>query len=99
MEEPDVYMRICRRIVAYLLMMYPELSEYLQADGSIITLLLKAMYGCVQASRLWYDLLIKVLCSRGYVILESDPCVLRRVVDRLIFIRLLYVDDLLIFAD
>ena len=55
MEGPDVYMHICRRIVAHLLMMYPELLEFVQAEGSIIMLLLKAMYGCVQASRLWYD--------------------------------------------
>ena len=51
-EGPDVYMRIHRRIVAHLLMMYPKLSKYVQADGSIITLLLNAMYGYVQARRL-----------------------------------------------
>jgi hypothetical protein len=94
-----MYMHICRRIMACLLMMYSELSEYVQADGSIITLLLKAMYGCVQASRLWCDLLTKILCSRGYVISETDPCVLRRVMDGMIFIILLYVDNLLIFAN
>ena len=55
MEGPDVYMRIRRKVVAYLLVMYPEFAEYVQADGSIITLLLKAMYGCVQASKLWYN--------------------------------------------
>ena len=56
------------------------------------------MYGCVQASELWYKLLIKVLRSRGYVVSETDPCVMRRVINGMIFNMLIYVDDLLIFA-
>ena len=62
------------------------------------TLLLKAMYGCVQASKLWYNLLVKILGSRGYVVSETDTCVMRRAINRMIFIILIYVDDLLIFA-
>ena len=58
--------------------MYPVYAEYVQLDGSIITQLLKAMYGCIQASKLWYDLLIVTLMGAGYVVSETDPCVLRR---------------------
>jgi hypothetical protein len=70
----------------------------MQADGSIVTKLQKAMYGCVQVSKLWFNLLIKVLKSQGYVVSEVEPCVMRRVVNGMIFIILIYVDDLLIFA-
>ena len=56
------------------------------------------MYGCIQASKLWYDLLIVTLTGVGYVVSETDPCVLRRSVGTLIFIILVYVDDLLLFA-
>ena len=56
------------------------------------------MYGCVQSSKLWYNLLTSILGGRGYVVSENDPCVMRRVVDGMIFIILIYVDDLLIFA-
>ena len=45
MEGPDVYMRIRRKLVAYLLVMYPQFAKYVQADGSIVTHLQKAMYG------------------------------------------------------
>ena len=72
---PDVYMRIRKDIVRYLLLLYPEYQEYVQGDGSILTLLLKAMYGCVQASKLWYDLLTSILGGRGYAVSENDPCV------------------------
>jgi hypothetical protein len=51
--------------------------EVLQNDGGIIVKLLKAMYGCIQASRLWFNLLTKVLRSVGYVTSETDPCVIR----------------------
>ena len=98
MVGTDVYMRIRKKIVAYLLIMYRHFAEYAQPDGSILTKLLKAMYGCVQAEKLWYDLLIKVLQSRGYVPSETDPCVMRRKEKGMIFIILIYVDDLLIFA-
>ena len=61
LEGPDVYMKIRRKLVAYLLVMYPEFIEFVEADGSIVMDLQKAMCGCVQASKLWYNLLIKVL--------------------------------------
>jgi hypothetical protein len=60
--------------------------------------MLKAMYGCVQASLLWYKLLIKVLGSIGFVVSEVDRCVMRMVVGGVINIILIYVDDLLILA-
>jgi hypothetical protein len=77
MVGTDVYMRIRKKIVAYLLIMYRHFAEYVQPDGLILTKLLKAIYGCVQAEKLWYDLLTKVLRSRGYVPSETDPCVMR----------------------
>ena len=55
------------------------------------------MYGCVQASSLWFKLL-KVAFLERYVTSETDPCVMRREVNGLIFCILIYADDLLIFA-
>ena len=77
MEGPDVYMKICRKLVAYLLVMYPEFEAFMQADRLIVMHLQKAMYGCVQASKLWYNLLIKLLKSHGYMVSEVEPCVMR----------------------
>jgi len=77
---------------------YPKYQEFLQLDGSMITQMLKAMYGCVQASSLWFALLTKLLLARGYVASETDRCVMRRESGGFIFCILIYVDDLLIFA-
>ena len=96
---PNMCMGIRKDILRYLLLLYPEYQEYIQDDGSILMLLLKAMYGCVQASKLWYTLLTSILRGRGYAVSENDPCVWRRVVDGVIYIILIYVDDLLIFGN
>jgi hypothetical protein len=74
--EP-VYMRVNKKVSKYVLELYPMYVEVLQNDGGIIVKLLKAMYGCIQTSRLWFNLLTKVLRSVGYVTSETDPCVIR----------------------
>ena len=43
MEGLDVYMKIHRKLVAYLLVIYPEFAELVQADGLIVTHMQKAM--------------------------------------------------------
>jgi hypothetical protein len=60
--------------------------------------MLKAMYGCVQASLLWYKLLVEVLSGIGFVVCEVDRCVMRLIVDGVVNLILIYVDDLLVFA-
>jgi hypothetical protein len=59
---------------------------------------MKAMYGCVQASLLWYKLLVQVLSGIGFTVSEVDKCVMRLVVSGIVNIILIYVDDLLVFA-
>jgi len=98
MEGKPVYMRIDKKVTRYIVDLYPLLAEFVQPDGYMFPLLLKAMYGCVQASSLWFKLLNAVLVGAGYVASETDPCVMRREVNGLIFCILIYVDDLLIFA-
>jgi hypothetical protein len=60
--------------------------------------MLKAMYGCVQASLLWYKLLVQVLASIGFVVSEVDRCIMRLIVNGVVNIILIYVDNLLMFA-
>jgi hypothetical protein len=60
--------------------------------------MLKAMYGCVQASLLWHRLLVKVLKELGFEQCEVDPCVMRLIYGSVVHIIMIYVDDLLLFA-
>jgi hypothetical protein len=98
MTGPPIFLRLNKRIASHVIGLYPEYTDFLQPDGSLLTQMLKAMYGCVQASSLWFILLSKLLLSQGYFASETDRCVLRRSTGGLIFCILVYVDDLLIFA-
>ena len=98
MTGPPVYLRLNKKIASQVVHIYPEYRDFLQPDGSMLTRMLKAMYGCVQASSLWFALLTKLLFAKGYVASETDRCVMRRESGGLIFCILIYVDDLLVFA-
>jgi hypothetical protein len=99
MEGESVYMRVDRKITAYVINLYPALKEFVEADGCLYTVMLKAMYGCIQASPLWYQLLKKLLEELGYKMSETDKCVFRKVAGDRIYILLVYVDDILALVD
>jgi hypothetical protein len=72
MKGEPVYMRIDPKISQYVLNMFPELGDMLEGDGCLYTLLLKAMYGCIQASALWYELIKVFLVELGFECSETD---------------------------
>jgi hypothetical protein len=94
MKGEPVYMKIDPKISRYVINMFQELGSMLEEDGCLYTLLLKAMYGCIQASALWYELIKSFLVELGYECSETDRCVFRKRVGNRIFILLLYVDDI-----
>jgi hypothetical protein len=58
--------------------------------------MLKAMYGCVQASALWYALIRSEIENMGYTVSETDKCVfIKQVGQDKMFTLLLHVDDIL----
>jgi hypothetical protein len=99
MQGEDVYMKIDEKISKYVVELYPKLAEYVEEDGCIYTVMLKAMYGCIQASSLWYKYLKRTLEELGYEMSETDKCVFRKKSGEKIFILLVYVDDILAFVD
>lgn len=98
MKGPPVYMTIEPKIVKYVLQMYPFYKSFVRENGSMLTKLNKAMYGCVQSSKLWFDLLTVVLRGEGYEHSPTDACVMMKVVGAMRFYIMIYVDDLLILA-
>jgi hypothetical protein len=74
-------------------------QSYVQADGSIIQLD-KALYGCLQSGKLWFELLSQFLKDNGYVQNLSDICVFNKLGDSGKQITLcLYVDDILVTGE
>jgi hypothetical protein len=99
MKGEPVYMTIDPKISQYVVNMFPELGDMLEEDGCLYTLLLKVMYGCIQASVLWYELIKSFILELGYECSKTDRCVFRKRVGNRIFILLLYVDDILAQVD
>jgi hypothetical protein len=93
-------MKIDPKIAKYAKELYPELNVFQWQDQCIYTVMLKAMYGCVQASALWYALIRSEIEKMGYGISETDKCVfIKQVGKDKIFTLLLHVDDILALVD
>jgi hypothetical protein len=51
--DEDIFMRRNRDIAELTISARPDTAEYIRSDGSIVVKLNEALYGTVQASRLW----------------------------------------------
>jgi len=56
----------------------PEYTKFLRDNGTMVVLLDKALYGCIESARLWYEELAGYLISLGYVRNPNDWCVFNR---------------------
>ena len=81
------------RIVVHLL---PEMADCLLPNGEMYCKLNKALYGTVEAARLWYDLVVKTLTDNGFVMNEYDKCVFNKTINDSQCTILFHVDDFLI---
>jgi len=98
MSGTPVYVQFRGKLREMILRVKPELAAYIGNDGILYGKLLKALYGCVQASRLWYEKLKEVLIKLGYKQSETDPCIFCQVVGDRVFLLIVYVDDILKLA-
>ncbi len=99
MSGEPTFMRLDKKVTRYVREMYPDLKDYIEQDGCLYVELLKAVYGCVQASALWYSLIRSTLESMEYQVSETDRCVFRKQVGEQVFLLLLYVNDILAVVD
>ena len=78
-----------------------DYDSYMDADGSVTVVLDKALYGCVESARLWYEHLSGVLSSLGYIKSSYDDCLFNKFDDFGVIISssIFHVDDGLIIAD
>jgi hypothetical protein len=75
--------------------MYPEYKQYVDPiTGKIIVQLKKALYGCVESARLWYENVKSTLESIGYCANSYDRCIFSKEDCTII----VYVDDFMIMS-
>jgi hypothetical protein len=99
MTGHQIFMKLDPKITKYAREMCPEFDEFIWRDGCLYTVLLKAMYGCIQASALWYAYIRREIEKMGYTASETDRCVFVKQVGDRIFILMLYVDDIMAIVD
>jgi hypothetical protein len=98
-ETYEVHMRLSKELANILVDIdASRYKDFLCPDGSIIVKLEKALYGLVEAPRLWYDLLRSAIQESNFRASEYDECVFVKhdIDNQIIGIMALHVDDLLI---
>lgn len=78
MGTNEVLMAIEPRLSEVLTHIAPEYRDSQRADGSVVVKLEKALYGCVESAKLWYEHLRRSLDSLGFVVNPYDICVFNR---------------------
>lgn len=99
MEGSPVYVRCDKNLTRLIVEVLPGIKKYVTKDGALYCQLLKALYGCVQASKLWYNKLTRFLRSLGYEQSPTDPCIMRKIENGQVFLLVIYVDDILVLAN
>ena len=89
-----VHMRLDKRLAKMMAELFPD--EYkLDKDGCIYVKLEKALYGCVESAKLWYDEVCATLLGLGFERNPHDICVFNIDRNGHQMTVCLYVDDLL----
>ncbi len=57
MKGELTYMKLDKSLTEHVINLFPDLRGLVEVDGSLYSLMLKAMYGCIQVSALWYALI------------------------------------------
>ncbi len=93
----EVLMRIPADLSERLIAIDNSYAKFRDKDGSIVVKLRKALYGCIESARLWFDLLSSKLKLFGLKQSEVDQCVFHSENNKMIVA--VYVDDLLICGE
>ena len=97
-DDTEVLMTLDPVATGFYLQMKPEEAHFRREDGTMIVKLKKALYGCIQSARLWYDTLRMELEKLGMVANPLDPCVFNQGNGANQVTVIVYVDDLMIMS-
>ena len=97
MKDRDVYMRLDKVMSGVMVHINPSLEKYLRHNGTMLVKLEKALYGCIEYAKLWYEELDEKLKAYGMKANPREPCVFNKVIaNGKQITAIIYVDDLMI---
>jgi hypothetical protein len=91
-----VIMELSGHCVDILVYMYPTKYNNLVSNNKLYVKLDKALYGTIEAAKIWYDTLSKVLKNDGYIENKRDVCVFNKLEDGKTLTIAIHVDDLFV---
>jgi hypothetical protein len=95
----EVIMELEPMLVSILAKVAPEIKPYTDRSGKLLVKLDKAMYGTLDAAKIWYDKLTGALRDMGFDHNDVDPCVMNKMFNGKQCTLVVYVDDLLISCE
>jgi hypothetical protein len=98
-EGDEIIMELEPIIVKILAKIAPDIVPYVDQKGRMLVKLNKAMYGTLDAAKIWYEKLTGVLGDMGYTANTVDACVFNKMVNGKQCTILVYVDDLLVTCE
>lgn len=97
MSKSDIHMKLDAAIARHLIGLDPaKYSPYITTDGGIVVRLRKALYGCLESGKLWFDTLSGALLEMGFAQNPHEKCLFNKVENENQLTVLVYVDDLMI---
>ena len=95
----DVFMTLGKEISKLIIEINPTYQRYRNSKGLIVVKLLKALYGCVESARLWYEEIANYIQLIGFEKSVNDQCLFYKLEnDSTTTHVIIYVDDLFITA-
>ncbi|NDB33696.1 MAG: hypothetical protein EB160_09800, partial [Nitrososphaeria archaeon] len=90
----ETFMYVDKKTAEILIEMDPSYADYRESDGRILVQLNKALYGCPESGKLWYDCVTTFLKKIGFIPNLKDPCVYNKQTESGIQITTVFhVDD------
>ena len=98
-DSPPIFVKLGKFESRVLCKIDPKYKEFLRKDGTMVVRLKRALYGCVESARLWYDKLCRDLEAIGYKKNSADICIFNRIEpDGKQTTLTIHVDDMMITA-
>ena len=94
--KPDkiLHMMITKDVADEIIRQDKSFAAYQRTNGSILVRLNRALYGCIESAKLWYEEIAGTLRSNGFTANPRDLCVFNKDVKGKQFTIVVYVDDL-----
>ena len=95
----SVWMILDPLMSTYMCELRPDYGKYVRKDGTMAVRLKKALYGCIESAKLWYDNLSASMVRDGFTKNSKDGCVFSKTVRGKQLTVAFHVDDLMISCE